>query len=197
MPNIQQTYRHQQLWNSFTPEQLRVIDEELARIREARWLAFDQGGDPQPTNTGTERERDPNPVAGDQGTGMVDNQDPSTGADELPTPGIQDGGQKPMNEQEAEAQVTTRPTSTTTTTASSTFNSSSIFSTGPTTITTTIDLTGPIPFTTTTICTTGTTTITTDTTPFITIDIDTEEESTKENDSKHQKTDCSEDTGTD
>jgi hypothetical protein len=37
--------------------------------------------------------------------------------------------------------------------------------------------------------------ITTDTTPFITIDTDTEEESTKDPNSKHQKMDHPEDTG--
>jgi hypothetical protein len=36
--------------------------------------------------------------------------------------------------------------------------------------------------------------MTTNTTPFITIDTDTEEESTKEPDSKHQKMDLPEDT---
>jgi hypothetical protein len=51
MPNIRQTYRHRQLRNSFTPEQLLIIDEELARIREARRIAFEQGSDPQYAST--------------------------------------------------------------------------------------------------------------------------------------------------
>jgi hypothetical protein len=193
MPNIRQTYRHQQLRNRFTAEQLRVINEELTRIREACRLAFDRGGDPQTTSTGAVRERDPNPVAGDQqpiGTEML-----GMGVNKLPAPGTEEGVQNPTGKQKAEVQVTSRPTLTTTTTASSTFNSTSIISMGPTTITTTITLAGPTPITTTTIRTTGVTTITTDMTPFITINTDTDEESTTEPDIKHQKTDCSEDTG--
>jgi hypothetical protein len=102
-----------------------------------------------------------------------------------------------MNEKEIEEQVTTCPTSTTTTTANSTINSTSITSMRPTTstITTTIDLTGNTPITATTIVTTGVTTINTNTTPFISIDTDTEEECTKEPNSKHQKTDHPGDTG--
>jgi hypothetical protein len=201
MPNIRQTFRHQQLRNSFTPEQLRVIDEELACIQAARRLALDRGGDPQATSAGSEGERDPNPVVGDQqpvGTVAVVNKEPSTEVGDLPAPDIVSSTPNTTINWDVEHQVITRPTptSTTTTTGNNTFNSTSIISTGPTTITTTINLTGPTPVTTTTIRTTGTTTVTTDTTPFITVDTDTEEESTKEPDSKHQKTDRSEDTGT-
>ena len=202
MPNIRQTFRYQHLRNTFTPEQLRVIDEELARIRAARRLALDPGGDPQAPNTGSGRERDPDPVVANQqpaGTVAVVNQEPRTEVGNLPTPDVVASTRNPAVDWNVEHQVITRPTptSTTTTTGNNTFNSTSIISTGPTTITTTIDLTGPTPVTTTTIRTKGTTTVTTDTTPFITIDTDTEEESTKEPDSKHQKTDRFEDTGTD
>ena len=200
MPKIRQTHRHQQLRNSFTPEQLRVVDKELARIRQARQIALEQGGDPQSASVGTVGERDPNVGTGDQqpiGTETVDDQDPSTRANSLQAPATEEGTQNPTNEWESEEKATTHPTSTTTTTANSTFNSTSITSTGPTTITSTLNLTGAIPNTTTTITMTGVTKITTDTTPFITIDTDTEEESAKEPNSKHQKTDHSEDTGMD
>jgi hypothetical protein len=83
----------------------------------------------------------------------------------------------------------------TVTTASTTISSATIKSTRPATITTTIDLTGPTPVTTTTITTTGVTMITTNTTPFITIDSDTEEEGTTKPGSKHQKTNHPGDTG--
>jgi hypothetical protein len=199
MPNIRQTYCHQQLWNSFTPEQLRVINEELAHIRQACPIALEQGSDPQNASAGSVGERDPNIGSGDQqpiGTDMLDDQDQSTGANNLQTPATEEGTQN-LTKKRKEVRATARPTSTMTTMARSTFNSTSITSMGPTTITTMIDLTGATPITTTTITTTGVTTITTDTTPFITIDTDTEEESTQEPDSKHQKTDRSEDTGTD
>jgi hypothetical protein len=58
MPNIRQMYRHQQLRNSFTPEQLLVFDKELAHIREAHWIALEQGGDPQNAIAGTGGERE-------------------------------------------------------------------------------------------------------------------------------------------
>ena len=101
MPNIRQTYCHQQLRNSFTPEQLRVIDEELARIRQARRIALEQGGDPQNASAGSVGERDPNIGTGDQqpvGTGTVDDQGQGLGANNLQTPTTEEGTQNPMNE---------------------------------------------------------------------------------------------------
>jgi hypothetical protein len=133
MPNIQQIYHHQQLRNSFTPEQLHVTDKELARSRQARGIALEQGGDPKIAGAGGVGERDPNVGTGDQqpvGTDTVDDQDHSKGADNLQTPAAEEGTQNPTNER-TEEQATAHPTSTTTTTASSTFNRTSITFTGP------------------------------------------------------------------
>jgi hypothetical protein len=140
-------------------------------------------GNPPDTATEAGDPRNPNTGPGDQqpvGTETVDEQDPSTRASNLQATGTVDSTQNLTNEQEMEEQVTTRPTSTTTTTANSTINSTSITSAGPTTITATINLTGPTPITTTTITKMGVAKITTNTTPFMTIDTDTEEESTKD-----------------
>jgi hypothetical protein len=199
MPNIQQTYRHQHLPNSLTPEQLHIIDEELARIRETRRIALEQGGNPQNVSAGSGGTRAPTVQAGDPqntGTGTDGQQDPTPGLGDLKdtSTGTTDT-QNPISEPATEEIIDNRPTTTTTTTAGFTLNSTSTTSTGPTTITTMIDLTEPVPTTTTTITTTGVTTISTNTTPFLTIDSDTEEEDTTKPNSKHQKTDRSEDTG--
>jgi hypothetical protein len=118
----------------------------------------------------------------------VGQQDQGIGISNLRAAGSQtDGIPNPANEQGTEEHVANRPTSTTTTTANTNINSTSITSTGPTTITTTIDITGPTPVTTTTITTTGVTMITTNNTPIITIDSGTDEEAITESDSKHQR----------
>jgi hypothetical protein len=86
MPNIRETYCHQQLQNSLTPEQIRIIDEELARIREARRIALEHGGDPQNVDAGNSETRVPSVQAGcshNTGIGAVDQQDPTTGLGDL------------------------------------------------------------------------------------------------------------------
>jgi hypothetical protein len=101
MSNIWQTYRHQQLQNSYTPEQLRIIDKELACIRQARRIALEQGGDPQNPSGGSVGERYyPNFGTGDQqrvGSDTVDDQDQGTGANDLQTPTTEEGTQNPTN----------------------------------------------------------------------------------------------------
>jgi hypothetical protein len=79
--------------------------------------------------------------------------------------------QNPTNKPATEEIIDNCPTATTTTTAGYTLNSTSITTTGPTTITTMLDLTaGPVPTTTTSIAITGVTTISTNTNPFPTVD---------------------------
>jgi hypothetical protein len=94
-------YRHQQLWNSFTPEQLCVINQDLACIRQARRIALEQGGEPQNASAGSVGEIDPNVGTGDQqpvGTGTVDDQGQGTGENNLQTATTEEVTQNPTNE---------------------------------------------------------------------------------------------------
>jgi hypothetical protein len=79
-------YRHQQQQNSFTLEQICIIDKELACIREAHRVALEQGGDPQSISAGNSGTRVPSDQAGDPhntGIGAVDQQDSTTGLGDL------------------------------------------------------------------------------------------------------------------